>query len=125
MTYVVTDNCIQCRHTSCVDICPADAFHLGPNFIAINPEECVDCGLCLPECPEEAILPESELSEANRHFLQLNAELSERWPVILQRIPPLPDHEKWSHHPDKLPLLQHSADAPAMVHKNELSLLDA
>lgn len=63
MTYVVTDNCIQCRHTSCVDICPADAFHLGPNFIVINPEACVDCGLCLPECPEEAILPENRLGK--------------------------------------------------------------
>ncbi|MBK5416188.1 ferredoxin FdxA [Pseudomonas sp. TH31] len=110
MTYVVTDNCIQCRHTSCVDICPVDAFHLGPNFIVINPEECVDCGLCLPECPEEAIQPENQLNDVNHHFIQLNAELAKRWPVILQRIEPLPEHEKWSRQPNKLALLQHGVD---------------
>ncbi|AZD31680.1 ferredoxin FdxA [Pseudomonas chlororaphis] len=111
MTYVVTDNCIQCRHTNCVDICPADAFHLGPNFIVINPQECVDCGLCLPECPEEAIQPENQLDDGNRHFLKLNAELAEHWPVILQRIPPLADHEQWSRKPNKLPHLIHEAEA--------------
>jgi len=111
MTYVVTDNCIQCRHTNCVDICPADAFHLGPNFIAINPQECVDCGLCLPECPEEAIQPENQLDDSNRHFLELNAELAQHWPVILQRIPPLADHEQWSRKPNKLPHLIHEAEA--------------
>lgn len=119
MTYVVTDNCIQCRHTSCVDICPADAFHLGPNFIVINPEECVDCGLCLPECPEEAIEPESQLNDSNYHFLQLNAELAERWPVILQRIEPLPDHQKWSRQPNKFPFLQHDTVAPPIEWNNQ------
>lgn len=113
MTYVVTENCIQCRHTNCVDICPADAFHLGPNFIAINPQECVDCGLCVPECPEEAILPENELDTDNRHFLELNAELARQWPVILQRIPALPDHEQWSGRGGKLALLLRDANAPA------------
>jgi ferredoxin len=111
MTYVVTDNCIQCRHTSCVDICPADAFHLGPNFIAINPQECVDCGLCLPECPEEAIEPENQLDDSNRHFIELNAELVKHWPVILQRIPPLANHEHWSRKPNKLPHLIREAEA--------------
>ncbi|QJI29877.1 ferredoxin family protein [Pseudomonas sp. ADAK18] len=111
MTYVVTDNCIQCRHTNCVDICPADAFHLGPNFIVINPQECVDCGLCLPECPEEAIAPENRLDDSNRHFIELNAELVKHWPVILQRIPPLADHEHWSHKPNKLPYLVREIEA--------------
>ncbi|WP_406820440.1 ferredoxin FdxA [Pseudomonas sp. KnCO4] len=111
MTYVVTDNCIQCRHTNCVDICPADAFHLGPNFIVINPEACVDCGLCLPECPEEAILPENRLDDGNRHFLALNAELAQHWPVLLQSIPPLGDYQKWSHQPNKLAHLVREAEA--------------
>lgn len=113
MTYVVTENCIQCRHTNCVDICPADAFHLGPNFIAINPRECVDCGLCVPECPEEAIVPENELDSGNRHFLELNAELAQSWPVILQRIPPLAGHEDWSGRSGKLALLQRDVSVPA------------
>lgn len=110
MTYVVTDNCIQCRHTSCVDICPADAFHLGPNFMVINPQECVDCGLCLPECPEDAILPENQLDDDNRQFLALNAELAQQWPVLLQRIEPLDDHQAWSKKPNKFPHLIRDAD---------------
>lgn len=106
MTYVVTENCIQCRHTSCVDICPTDAFHLGPNFIAINPRECVDCGLCVPECPEQAIVADSALADADRHFLALNAELARRWPVILERLAPLPEHAQWHGRHGRLALLE-------------------
>lgn len=108
MTYVVTDNCIQCRHTNCVDICPTDAFHVGPNFLVINPAECVDCGLCVPECPEEAIAPESELGPERQHFIALNDELARQWPVLLQRIEPLEDHARWSGQADKLVHLQRS-----------------
>jgi ferredoxin len=102
MTYVVTDNCIQCRHTKCVDICPADAFHVGPNFLVINPNECVECGLCVPECPEQAIFPANELAETHRPFLSLNAELANIWPVILQQTEPLPDHAQWSGRANKI-----------------------
>ncbi|MDR2307976.1 MAG: ferredoxin family protein [Paucimonas sp.] len=111
MTYVVTDNCIQCRHTNCVDICPADAFHLGPNFIVINPAECVDCALCVPECPEAAISSEHELPDSERHFIALNAELAQTWPVLLQRIDPLPEHATWSQRPNKLSHLLREAEA--------------
>lgn len=106
MTYVVTENCIQCRHTLCVDICPTDAFHVGPNFIAINPQECVDCGLCVPECPEDAILADNALDAGNQHFLALNARLAQRWPVLLERMQPLPDHALWSGRSDRLALLE-------------------
>lgn len=105
MTYVVTNNCISCKHTNCVDICPADAFHEGKNFLAINPEECVDCGLCVPECPEEAIVPESELDNSNIHFLVLNEKLSQQWPAIMESITPLSEHAEWSGVEDKLEYL--------------------
>jgi ferredoxin len=106
MTYVVTDSCIQCRHTECVEICPADAFHLGPNFIVINPHVCVDCGLCVPECPEEAIYPENRLDDSQRGFIALNAELCKCWPVIVQELGPLDDHAAWAGRPNKLPFLK-------------------
>jgi ferredoxin len=106
MTYVVTDSCIQCRHTKCVDICPADAFHLGPNFIVIDPDDCVDCGLCVPECPEDAIYPENRLAGEQRVFIELNAELSKKWPVILQELEPLDNHDAWTGRPNKLPHLK-------------------
>jgi ferredoxin len=106
MTYVVTDSCIQCRHTKCVEICPVDAFHLGPNFIVIDPHECVDCGLCVPECPEEAIFPENRLDDGQRGFIALNAELSKCWPVIVQELEPLDGHADWTGCPDKLPFLR-------------------
>ena len=106
MTHVVTENCIQCRHTQCVDICPVDAFHVGPNFIAINPGECIDCALCVPECPEDAILPEQALDAENLHFLALNAALAQRWPVLLERVAALPGHATWSGRSGRLSLLQ-------------------
>lgn len=106
MTHVVTENCIQCRHTDCVDICPVDAFHIGPNFIAINPRECIDCALCVPECPEEAIVPDTALHAGNQQFLALNAALAQRWPVILERLAPLPEHAEWHGRSDRLALLE-------------------
>ena len=109
MTYVVTDNCIQCRHTKCVEICPSDAFHLGPNFMVIEPGACVDCGLCVPECPEDAIYPENRLNDAQRGFIELNAELSKFWPLIVLEIEPLADHVKWSGLPNKLKYLRRDA----------------
>ncbi len=106
MTYVVTDNCIQCKHTECVDICPADAFREGKNFIVIDPDECVDCGLCVPECPEEAIFAESELTTDDEHFLELNAELAKEWPLILEKLPPIEGYQSWSGKPNKLAHLE-------------------
>ena len=106
MTYVVTNNCIKCKYTDCVQVCPVDAFHEGPNFLAINPEECIDCDACVPECPSEAIYCDYDLPEEQQEYLMINAELSESWPVITETKEPLPDADKWRFVPNKLPYLQ-------------------
>ena len=106
MTYVVTDNCILCKYTDCVEVCPVDCFHEGPNFLVIDPDECIDCTLCVPECPAEAIFPEEELTEDQMQFLELNAELAREWPVITEKKEPLPDADEWNGKPNKLPLLE-------------------
>ncbi|MCS6787015.1 MAG: ferredoxin family protein [Thiobacillaceae bacterium] len=106
MTYVVTENCIQCKYTDCVDVCPVDCFHEGPNFLVIDPDECIDCTLCVAECPAEAIYAEDDVPEDQRHFIALNAELAKIWPVIVEKKDPLPDADAWKGKPDKLKLLQ-------------------
>lgn len=106
MTYVVTENCILCKYTDCVEVCPVDCFHEGPNFLVIDPDECIDCTLCVPECPAEAIFPEEELADDQMVFLELNAELAREWPVITEKKDPLPDAEEWDGKPDKLQYLE-------------------
>jgi len=106
MTYVVTDNCIRCKYTDCVEVCPVDAFHEGPNFLVINPEECIDCDVCVPECPAEAIYAEDDLPDGMEQFLELNAELAEQWPVINEKQDPLPDAEEWDGVEDKIQYLE-------------------
>ncbi|UGB37594.1 ferredoxin FdxA [Frateuria soli] len=106
MTHVVTENCINCKHTDCVEVCPVDAFHEGPNFLVINPDECIDCTLCVDECPVGAIFPELDIPAGQEGFLALNAELAREWPVITTRIPAMEDAERWDGVPDKLPLLK-------------------
>lgn len=106
MTYIVTDNCILCKYTDCVEVCPVDCFHEGPNFLTIDPEECIDCSLCEPECPAEAIFAEDDLPEDQMHFLELNRELAEIWPVITEQKEPLPDAEEWDGKKDKLQYLE-------------------
>ena len=106
MTFVVTDNCIRCKYTDCVDVCPVDCFREGPNFLAIDPDECIDCELCVPECPAEAIYPEDELPDDQAHFLELNAELAAQWPVIAERKDPPPDAEEWDGVENKLQYLE-------------------
>jgi ferredoxin len=83
-----------------------DCFHIGPNFIVIDPDECIDCTLCEPECPAEAIFPEDDLPAGQEHFLELNAELSREWPVITEIREPLADSEDWDGKPNKLELLE-------------------
>jgi len=106
MTYVVTENCIRCKYTDCVDVCPVDCFHEGPNFLVIDPDECIDCALCEPECPAEAIFAEDDLPAEQENFIELNAELSQSWPVISSQIDPPDDAEEWDGKADKLQYLQ-------------------
>ncbi len=106
MTFVVGEDCINCKHTDCVEVCPVDCFYEGPNFLVIHPDECIDCALCEPECPIDAIYSEDELPAGQEQFLELNAELADIWPNITEKKPPMDDAEAWTGKPDKLPLLQ-------------------
>jgi len=106
MTYVVGEACILCKHTDCVDVCPVDCFVEGPNFLAINPDECIDCAVCVPECPENAIYAEDDVPEDQKSFIQINAELAKHWPAITKSKDSLPDAAKWSGVVNKLQYLE-------------------
>lgn len=95
MTFVVGENCIKCKHTDCVEVCPVDCFYEGPNFLVIDPDECIDCALCEPECPVDAIFSEDELPEGQESFLEINAELAVVWPNITEKIDALEGAEEW------------------------------
>jgi ferredoxin len=102
MAYVVSEGCIKCKYTDCVDVCPVDCFHEGPNFLVIDPDECIDCSLCVPECPVEAIFAEDDVPAEQKDFIALNAELARQWPVIIERKAPPADAEEWRGVPGKL-----------------------
>lgn len=106
MTYVVTDNCIKCKYTDCVEVCPVDCFHEGPNFLVIDPEECIDCTLCEPECPAEAIFADDDVPAGQEAFTELNAELSKIWPVIAEQKDPPADAADWDGKEGKLEFLE-------------------
>jgi ferredoxin len=101
MAFVITENCIKCKFTDCVDVCPVDCFHEGPDFLVIDPDECIDCTLCEPECPANAIFDEDKLPEGQEQFLELNAELSKQWPLITEAKAPLKDADLWNGKPGK------------------------
>lgn len=96
MTYVVTESCIRCRYTDCVDVCPVDCFKAGPNFLVIDPNECIDCAVCVPECPVNAIYADEDVPEDQREFIELNRELALAWPAITKRMAALPDADEWA-----------------------------
>ncbi|MBL4743153.1 MAG: ferredoxin family protein [Cycloclasticus sp.] len=106
MTFVVTESCIKCKYTDCVDVCPVDCFHEGPNFLVIDPDECIDCTLCEPECPVEAIYSEDELPEGQGDFIKINADLSLKWPVITDVKPAPEDADEWAKKVDKREYLE-------------------
>ncbi len=99
MTYVVTEACIRCKYTDCVEVCPVDCFYEGETMLVINPDECIDCAVCVPTCPVNAILPDTD-AEADR-WLALNREQSLKWPSIRQKRAPLPEAEEHKSAPDK------------------------
>ena len=108
MTYVVTESCIRCRYTDCVDVCPVDCFREGPNFLTIDPDECIDCAVCVPECPVDAIFAEEDVPADQQHFIKLNAELATApgWRAITKTHAPLPEAEDWKDVQDKLQYLE-------------------
>jgi ferredoxin len=99
MTYVVTEDCIKCKHMDCVEVCPVDCFYEGDNMLVIHPDECIDCGVCEPECPPKAILPDSD-GKAEK-WLKLNADFSVKWPNITRKGTPPPDADAWKEVPGK------------------------
>jgi len=110
MSFLVTENCIKCKYTDCVEVCPVDCFYEGPNFLVINPDECIDCALCEPECPAEAIVSEDELAPADAtKWRDINAEYSALWPVITEQKDPPADAAEWDGVENKL---QHIQDWP-------------
>jgi ferredoxin len=107
MTHIVTENCIKCKHTDCVAVCPVDCFYEGPNFLVINPDECIDCGVCIPECPIDAIVTDNEKNVPDlQYWADINAELSRKWPSITKRKDALPDAAEWKDKPNKRDLLE-------------------
>lgn len=99
MTYIVTDVCIRCKYTDCVEVCPVDCFYEGENMLVINPDECIDCGVCEPECPIGAIVP--DLDPEAEKFLSLNRDFSTIWPVLTRKIPAPADAEEFKDIEDK------------------------
>ncbi len=106
MTFVVAESCIKCKLTDCVEVCPVDCFYEGPNMLVIHPDECIDCALCEPECPVDAIFSEDEIPEDQQDFLQLNQELADVWPNITEQKDPLPDADDWREVAEKRHLLE-------------------
>lgn len=90
MTYVVTEHCKKCKYTDCVEVCPVEAFHEGPEMLYINPETCIDCNLCIPACPVEAIYADVDVPDRYESYIQLNADECEKHPTITEKKDPLP-----------------------------------
>jgi ferredoxin len=109
MTYVVTDNCIKCKYMDCVEVCPVDCFYEGENMLVIHPDECIDCGVCEPECPAEAIKPDTEPA-ATPEWLALNLKYAAAWPNIIAKKEPPADARDWDGVPGKFE--NHFSDAP-------------
>jgi ferredoxin len=99
MTYVVVENCIKCKYLDCVEVCPVDCFYEGENMLVIHPDECIDCGVCEPECPAEAIKPDTEPDLAV--WLKLNADYAKSWPNITRKKEPPPDGKEFDGRPNK------------------------
>jgi ferredoxin len=106
MTYVVVESCIKCKYTDCVDVCPVDCFREGPNMLVIDPDECIDCTLCVAECPVEAIFADDDVPEDQRDFIELNAALAKDWPGITEKKDAPADADDWQDKPNKRQLLE-------------------
>ena len=101
MPFVITESCIKCKYGDCIEVCPVDCFYEGPNMLAINPDECIDCALCEPECPVKAIQSEDEVPKEQEEFIALNAKYSKIWPNITKKCTPPADADEWKDVKDK------------------------
>lgn len=106
MTYVVTESCIKCKYTDCVVVCPVNCFREGPNFLVIDPAECIDCTVCVTECPVDAIFAEKDVPATQKEYIQINAELSKTWKRIMEKKDPPRDADDWSQVTSKKHLLE-------------------
>jgi ferredoxin len=109
MTHIVAEPCIKCKYTDCVDVCPVDCFREGENTLVIDPDECIDCGACVPECPTEAIFAEEDLPEKWESYIEYNVNMSEKWPEITEQKEPLEDADEWKEVESKLEHLSEEA----------------
>ena len=127
MTYVVTESCIKCKYTDCVEVCPVDCFYEGPEFLVIHPDECIDCGLCEPECPIEAIFADDELPKDQIEFIEINAKLADVYENITEAAEPLPDADSFKDVEGKKQFLKiginTSESVPANNEKNSNTIL--
>lgn len=101
MTYVVTESCIKCKYMDCVEVCPVDCFREGKNFLVIDPDECIDCNLCVDHCPVNAIYAEDDVPEDQTQFIEINAQLAQKWPVIDHKKDVPKDADEWAKVNDK------------------------
>lgn len=106
MTYVVKDECIKCKLMDCIEVCPTDCFREGENMLVIFPPDCIDCGVCVAECPVDAIADrpmseEDDLTDDERYWLELNTKYSAIWPEITEKGEVPADAEKWKDVPEK------------------------
>ena len=99
MTYIVNDACIECKYTDCVEVCPVDCFYEGENMLVIHPDECIDCGVCEPECPADAIKPDTE--PGLEKWLEVNTEYASKWPNITAKKEAPEDAKSFDGVPDK------------------------
>ena len=128
MAYVVTESCIKCKYTDCVEVCPVDCFYEGPEFLVIHPDECIDCGLCEPECPIDAIYADDELPENQIQFIEINAKLADVYENITESKDALPDADNYKDIEEKVQFLNievASEDAePSEIKSNNILLYD-
>jgi len=106
MPFVITENCILCKHTTCAEVCPVDCLYEGPNFLVINPRDCIDCGICAAVCPVSAIMERRYVPQDQQKFIGLNEEMSLVWPNISEKMSPPPDAEEWDGVAGKLKVLE-------------------
>lgn len=119
MTFVVTESCIKCKYTDCVEVCPVDCFYEGPNYLVIDPDECIDCALCEPECPVDAIYSEDDLPEQYQKYIDINARLAQKWPNITEHKEPLEDADQWANETNKLQYLEDADEVLADHQENQ------